>query len=253
MDLNCDMGESFGSYTLGMDHEVIKHITSANIACGFHAGDPLVMDTTVQMAVENGVGVGAHPGFPDLQGFGRRKMDATYVEVKNDVIYQIGALKAFCMLHGVKLQHVKPHGALYLSAVDNENIAKACADAIMSVDPNLIFVALAGAKGERMRKIGEETGLKVAYEAFPDRAYTPDGNLASRRLPDAVIKDPEIVAERAVRMAKEGKIIAIDGTIIEIEAQTLCVHGDNPKAVSLVKTIRENLEAEGVTLIPMGE
>lgn len=253
IDLNCDMGESFGAYKLGMDEEVIQHITSANIACAWHAGDPLVMDRTVKMAVDRGVGVGAHPGYPDLLGFGRRNLDCTMEEVRNYVIFQIGALQAFCKVHGTKLQHVKPHGALYLTAVEKEDVARAVAEAIVSVDPGLIYVALAGAKGELVRRIGREVGLKVAYEAFPDRAYTPEGSLVSRRLPGAVIKDPREVSERALRMAKEGIVIAVDGTEVPLEAQTLCVHGDTPSAVDLVKGIRDNLEAEGVSVIPMGK
>ncbi len=253
IDLNCDMGESFGAYKLGLDEEVIKYITSANIACGWHAGDPLVMNKTVQMAVEHGVGIGAHPGYPDLLGFGRRNMDCTPEEIRNYVIYQIGALQAFCKVHGTKLSHVKPHGALYLTAVEREDVARAIAEAILSVDENLIYVALAGAKGERMRRIGEEVGLRVAYEAFPDRAYTPEGTLVSRRQPGAVIKDPEVVAERALKIAKEGKVIAVDGTEIPLVAQTLCVHGDTPGAVELVKRIRQRLEAEGIEVKPMKE
>jgi UPF0271 protein len=252
IDLNSDMGESFGAYKLGMDEAVIQHITSANIACGWHAGDPLVMDRTVKMAVDFGVGVGAHPGFPDLLGFGRRNMDCTLEEVQKYLIYQIGALQAFCKVNGTKLQHVKPHGALYLMAVENEEIARAVAEAIVSVNPELLYVALAGAKGEFMSRIGQEVGLKVVYEAFADRAYTPEGTLVSRRQPGAVIKDPEEVSERALRMAKDGIVIAVDGTSIPLEAQTLCVHGDTPSAVDLVKKIRETLESDGVVVTPMG-
>ncbi len=252
IDLNCDMGESFGAYTLGMDHEAIRYITSANIACGWHAGDPQVMNRTVQMARDHGVGVGAHPGYPDLIGFGRRDMDCTPEELRDYIVYQIGALQAFCRVHGTRLRHVKPHGALYLTAVEKEAVARAVAEAIVSVDPNLMFVALAGAKGEVMRRIGRDVGLRVVYEAFPDRAYTPEGTLASRRTPGAVIKDPAVAAERALRMAAEGKIIATDGTVIEIEAQTLCVHGDTPTAVDLVRTIRRTLESENIRVAPMG-
>jgi UPF0271 protein len=251
IDLNCDMGESFGAYKLGMDDEVIQYITSANIACGWHAGDPLVMDTTVKMAVERGVGVGAHPGYPDLLGFGRRNMDCTPNEIRKYLVCQIGALKAVCQVNGTALRHVKPHGALYLTAVENEDVARAIAEAIVSVDSGLMFVALAGAKGQLMTRIGEDVGLKVVYEAFPDRAYTPEGTLVSRRLPGAVIKDPQEVSERALRMAKEANVIAIDGTSIPLKVQTLCVHGDTPTAVDLVKNIRETLEAAGVTLAPM--
>lgn len=252
IDLNCDMGESFGAYRLGMDAQVLQHITSANIACGWHAGDPGVMDRTVAAAVERGVGLGAHPGYPDLLGFGRRNMDCTAAEIRNYVIYQIGALQAFCQVHGARLRHVKPHGALYLTAVENEDVARAVAEAIVAVDPDLLYVALAGAKGETMRRIGATVGLKVVYEAFPDRAYTPEGTLVSRRLPGAVITDPDRVAERALRMAAEGAVTAVDGTAIALDVQTLCVHGDTPTAVALVERIRTTLEAEGVALAPMG-
>ena len=252
IDLNCDMGESFGAYKLGLDEEVIKYITSANIACGWHAGDPLVMDRTVRMSVENGVGAGAHPGYPDLHGFGRRNMDCLSDEIRNYVVYQIGALKGFCAAHGTALRHVKAHGALYLTAVENESVARAIAEAVVSVDPELMYVALAGAKGDMMTRVGEELGLRVVYEAFPDRAYTIDGTLVSRRQPGAVIKDPEKVAERALKMAKEGKVVAINGAEIPLNPQTLCVHGDTPGAVNLVKRIRELLESENIDVRPMG-
>jgi UPF0271 protein len=253
IDLNCDMGESFGAYKLGLDEEIIKYISSANIACGWHAGDPLVMNGTVQMAKAHGVGVGAHPGYPDLQGFGRRHMDCTADEIRNYVIYQIGALMGFCAANGVKMRHVKPHGVLYLTAVENQAVAEAIAEAIVSVDPGLMFVALAGPKGALMTRIGERLGLKVVYEAFPDRAYTPDGTLLSRRLPGAVISQPQEVAARALKMATEGKVTTVDGTDVELNVQTLCVHGDNPTALELVKCIRGRLEAEGVMVKPMGE
>jgi UPF0271 protein len=253
IDLNCDMGESFGAYKLGMDDAVIQFISSANIACAWHAGDPSVMNHTVAIAVENGVGVGAHPGYPDLLGFGRRNLDCTMEELRNYVIYQIGALQAFCNAHGTKMQHVKPHGALYLTAVENEDVARVVAEAIVSVNPDLLYVALAGAKGELMTRIGQEVGLGVVYEAFPDRAYSPDGTLVSRRQPGAVIKDAQAVSERALRMVKEGVVIAVDGSTIPLEAQTLCVHGDNPKAVDLVRSIRETLEADGVAVTPMAK
>jgi len=253
IDLNCDMGESFGAYKLGMDEQVMDHITSANIACGWHAGDAMVMDHTVRLAKEKSVGVGAHPGYPDLLGFGRRYMECTAQEIRNYVIYQIGALQAFCRAHGVRMTHVKAHGALYLAAVDNEVVARAVAEAVLSVDPDLLYVALAGAKGERMRRIGEELGLKVVYEAFPDRAYSPQGNLVPRKQRGAVIHEPGLVAHRALLMAKEGRVVAVDGTVIPMEVQTLCVHGDNPAAVELGRTIRETLEREGVPVRPMGE
>ncbi len=252
MDLNCDMGESFGAYKIGQDNEIMPYISSANIACGVHAGDPQVMDKTVKMAVENSVGVGAHPGYPDLLGFGRRSMTLTQDEIKQYLIYQTGALKAFCKVHGTKLQHVKPHGALYLDAVDNKDIARSIAGGIMDLDADLKFVALAGKKGETMRLVGEEMGLKVVYEAFPDRAYTPEGTLVSRKEPGAVISDPELVAKRALDMAN-GFVKAIDGSIIELEVQTLCVHGDNLAAVELVKNIKNILETNKIKVRPMGD
>lgn len=247
------MGESFGAYTIGMDDEVIKYITSANIACGFHAGDPLVLDRTVKLAVEHNVAVGAHPGYPDLQGFGRRNMDCTMDEIRNYVIYQIGAIKAFCDVHNIRLQHVKPHGSLYNMSAGNEIMVRTIAEAIASVNPDLVYVMLAVRNSELMRKIGREVGIKVVFEAFPDRAYTPEGTLVSRRLPGAVVKDARDVAERALMMVKEGKVIAVDGTPVHLDVQTLCVHGDTPMAVELVRSIREELEADGVVVKPMGE
>ena len=253
IDMNCDMGESFGAYKLGLDEEVIQYITSANIACGYHAGDPLVMERTVSLAKEHGVSVGAHPGFPDLIGFGRRNIDATLPEIKAYITYQVGALQAFAKAQGLKVEHVKPHGALYLMAVENEKMSEAIVEAIASVDENLIFVALAGAKGEKMAKIGEKIGLRVAYEAFPDRAYTPEGTLVSRRQPGAVIKDPAVVASRALMMARDGKVLAVDGTEIPFRPETLCVHGDTPGAVNLVKEIRETLTEAGVEVVPLSK
>ncbi len=252
IDLNCDMGESFGAYSLGMDARVMKHISSANIACGWHAGDPLVMNKTVKLAVENHVGIGAHPGFPDLLGFGRRNMACTQEEIQQYIIYQIGALNAFCRVHKTRLTHVKPHGALYLEAVENETTARAIARGIMALDPALYFVALAGKKGETMRCMGEEFGLKVVYEAFPDRAYTPEGTLVSRKQPGAVIADPGEVAQRALDMAK-GFVTTVDGSTLELSVQTLCVHGDTLGAVNLVKRIREVLKANKIKVMPMGK
>jgi len=248
IDLNCDMGESYGAYTLGMDAEIIRFISSANIACGFHAGDPLVMDRTVKLAADHGVGVGAHPGFPDRMGFGRRNMDCSADEIRNYLIYQIGALQAFCSARSVKMRHVKPHGALYNMAVANEPLVRAIAQAISLVDGNLVMVALAGKHAWRMAKIAGEEGVGMIFEAFPDRAYTPEGTLVSRKQPGAVIHDPGEAAERALRMATEGVVIAVDGTPVPISVDTLCVHGDNPAAVALARTIRTRLEASGVTV-----
>lgn len=253
IDINCDMGESFGAYKMGMDEEILKYITSANIACGWHAGDPMVMDKTVKMAAKNGIAVGAHPGYPDLYGFGRRNMDCSPEEIRTFMIYQIGALNAFCAANGVKLSHVKPHGSLYLTAVENEVVARSIAEAIASVNSELSYVALAGAKGELMTRIGREVGLRVVYEAFPDRAYTSEGTLVSRKEPGAVIKDPEEVAQRALKMARYGKVTALDGSEIVMNVQTLCVHGDTPGSVNLAKSIRKLLEAEGIEVKPMCE
>jgi len=252
IDLNCDMGESFGAWSMGMDGEVIGHVTSANIACGFHAGDPRVMYSTVKLAKDHGVGVGAHPGYPDLVGFGRRNLGCTPDEVRDDVAYQIGAMKAFCAIHGVALQHVKPHGSLYNMSVGNEAMIRAIVEAIAGVDRNVIYLALGGAQEPLVAGIAKEAGIRVAFEAFPDRAYAPEGTLAPRSHAGAVIKDPKTAAERALRMAKEGKIVATDGSVLEMRIDTICVHGDNPSAVELVRGIRSAIEAEGISVVPMG-
>jgi len=252
IDLNCDMGESFGAYTIGMDAEVMPHITSANIACGFHAGDPVVMAKTVALAKEHGVAIGAHPGFPDLMGYGRRNMACSPEEITAYVTYQIGALMAFAAAHGLTLQHVKPHGALYNMAQPDEAMMEAICRAVAAVDSSLILVALAGKWAPRNREIAAAHGLKIAFEAFPDRAYTPEGTLQSRKEPGSVIKDPEVVAQRALKTAKEGKVIAIDGSELSIAPETLCVHGDTPGAVALVRQIREVLTDNGVEVTAMG-
>ena len=244
--MNSDVGESFGVYKIGLDEEVIPHITSANIACGFHGGDPAVMRKTISLAKQHRVEVGAHPGFPDLIGFGRRNVDASLEEIQDDVIYQMGALQAFAISQGLKLQHVKPHGALYNMAVANLKIWETVAEAVAKVDRKVILVVLASSKRDPLLEIGRRYGIRIAFEAFPDRAYGKDGSLVSRKEKGAVIYDHEVVAKRALKMALERKVIAIDGTEIELKADTLCVHGDNPAAVQIVKKIRENLTAAGV-------
>ncbi len=246
IDLNSDVGESFGTYKLGLDEEVIPHISSANIACGFHGGDPEVMRKTVELAKRFGVEAGAHPGFPDLLGFGRRNMDATLEEIQDYVVYQFGALEAFARSQGVKLQHVKPHGALYNMAAANPKIWDAIAGAVVRVDREVILVALASSNRSTLEEIGKRHGIRFAFEAFPDRAYTKEGALASRREKGAVIHDHEVVADRALKMALEGRAIATDGTEIELKADTLCVHGDNPSAVQVVRKIRETFKNSGV-------
>ena len=251
IDLNSDVGESFGVYKLGLDEEVIPHLTSANIACGFHGGDPGVMRKTVALARRSGVEVGAHPGFPDLMGFGRRNMDATLEEIQDDVVYQTGALQGFVQAQGLKLQHVKPHGALYNMAAANMKMWAAIAEAVARVSPDLILVALASSDRGTLAEIGKRYGIRFAFEAFPDRAYKNDGSLAPRREEGAVIHDHEVVAQRALKMALEGKVIATDGTEIDLQADTLCVHGDNPAAVQMVRQIREKLRASGVEVTAM--
>ena len=251
IDMNSDVGESFGVYKLGLDEEVIPHVTSANIACGFHAGDPGVMRKTVALAKQFGVEVGAHPGFPDLVGFGRRNVDATLEEIQDYVVYQTGALQAFAQSQGLKLQHVKAHGSLYNMAVANPKIWEAIAEAVAKVDRDIILVVLASWKRESLLEIGKRHGIGIAFEAFPDRAYNKDGSLVSRREKGAVIHDHEVVAKRALKMAVEGRVIAMDGTEIELNADTLCVHGDNPAAVQMVKKIQQALKNAGVAVISM--
>lgn len=248
IDLNSDLGESFGRYKLGMDEEVMKYITSANVACGFHAGDPVVMRRTVRIAKENNVRVGAHPGYPDLMGFGRRYMKLSRDEARNYVLYQIGALYAFLKAEGMSMQHVKPHGALYNALVSDEELAYGVIEGVLDFDKNLIFVALAGSK---VVEIAEGIGLKVAREAFADRAYRKDGTLVPRSVPGAVIHDREEVVRRVINIVEEERVRTIDGEWIEIHADTICVHGDNPEAVELVKYIRKRLEEEGIEVLPM--
>lgn len=249
VDLNSDIGESFGSYKLGLDEEVVKYISSANIACAFHAGDPIIMENTVSLAVKEKVNIGAHPGYPDLIGFGRREMNVTKDEAKNYIKYQIGALWAFTQSHGARLVHVKPHGALYNTAATDIALARAIAEAIYEVDTNLILVGLANSE---LIKAGKEVGLKVANEVFADRAYNEDGTLVSRKLAGSMIHDTDLAISRVVRMVKEGKVKTINGNDINIQADTICVHGDNPQAVEFVQKIRKVLEDEGVHIMAFG-
>ena len=248
IDFNCDMGESFGMYKMGLDEEVIKYITSANIACGFHAGDPTWMRHTVRLAEEHDVALGAHPSFPDLSGFGRRDMAVTPEEAKNDVIYQIGALQAFSK--SKKLQHVKPHGAMYNRAVGDEPLARAICEAVLEVDPDMILLALSGSLWV---EIAQDMGLKVAREIFADRALNADGTLVSRSKPGSVIHDIEEVVVRSVKMVSEGKATAITGEEINVQADSLSLHGDTPGAVEIAKSLKEALVAEGVGIVRIGE
>ncbi len=248
VDLNCDMGESFGIHKLGVDEEVIKYVSSANIACGFHAGDPVWMRRTVRLAEEHGVAIGAHPSYPDLAGFGRRHMDLTPEEARCDIVYQVGALQAFTRAKA--LQHVKPHGAMYNRAVGDAALASAICDAMLDVDPGMVLLALAGSPWV---KIAQSRGLKVAREVFADRALNRDGTLVSRSVPGSVIHDVEEVAERSVMMVTEGKVRAVTGEDLAMEADSLCLHGDTPGAVDMARVVRRELEAAGVEIVPLGK
>lgn len=243
VDLNSDLGESFGNYKIGLDEEVIKHVTSVNIACGWHAGDPEVMEKTIKMALKNGVAIGAHPGLPDLIGFGRRNLSVSPKEMKAYVKYQLGALMAFAKTEGERIQHVKPHGAMYNMAAKDLQLAKAIAEAIYEVDKDIILLGLANSE---LIKAGEQVGLKVANEVFADRAYNADGTLVARSKEGAVIHDSNIAISRVIRMIKEGKVTAITGEDVSINVQSICVHGDNPEAVEFVRLIKEKLQEEGI-------
>ena len=245
IDLNCDLGESFGNYKLGLDDEVIKYISSANIACGFHASDPLVMQKTVALAHANGVAVGAHPGFPDLMGFGRRNMNVSPAEAKAYIQYQLGALLAFCRASGVSMHHVKPHGALYNMAAKDEKLARAIVEGICEVDDRLTLLALSGSE---MLLAAEKAGLRAASEVFADRGYQADGTLVPRSKPGAMITDESEAIARVVRMVTEGVVTAVDGTDVPLRADSICVHGDGEKALLFVQKIRAALEAKGVAL-----
>jgi len=248
VDLNSDIGESFGAYQLGMDGEVLKYVSSANIACGWHAGDPVVMEETVKKAAALGVAIGAHPGFPDLMGFGRRNLQVSPAEAQAYVTYQLGALAAFATAQGTRLQHVKAHGALYNMAAKDPQLADAIAAAVASVDPQLILVGLAHSE---LTKAGEKRGLRVAHEVFADRAYNTDGTLVARSHPDAMIHEAAVAAERVVKMVTTGTVKAIDGATIDLTAHTICVHGDSPQALQFVETIRQALQQASITIVPL--
>jgi UPF0271 protein len=244
------MGESFGVYTIGHDAGLMKSITSANIAAGFHGGDPTVLRDTIRLAKESGVAVGAHPGLPDLVGFGRRDLSVTPREAEDFVLYQVAAVAGVAAAEGVRLQHVKPHGALFTMAVKNTELARAIAHAVAAFDKRLI---LFGLPGSEILNAGRASGLRVAAEVFADRAYEPDGQLASRRKPGSVIHDAALVVARAVRMVQERRVVAIDGTVVPLEADTMCVHGDTPGSDELAARIRAGLEAAGVIVKAIGQ
>lgn len=249
VDINCDMGEGFGAYKINEDEAILPYITSANIACGFHAGDPAIMRQTVQSALKFNVAIGAHPGLPDLNGFGRRFMDITPQEAYEIVIYQIGALNAFVQAEGGRVQHVKAHGALYLMAAKNRELSEAIAEAVYRVDPELILFGLANSE---LVKAGQRIGLRTGSEVFADRTYQNDGMLTSRQRSDALIDDVDLAAQQVVRMVKEGKVRTRQNNDISILAETICIHGDGQHALSFAQKIRTVLERENIEIKSIG-
>ena len=247
MDLNSDVGESFGRWTLGDDTAMFASVSSANVACGFHAGDPTVIRRTCREAVAAGVTIGAHVGYRDLAGFGRRFMDIDPTELADDVVYQIGALQALAAAEGGRVRYVKPHGGLYNAIVSHTAQARAVVDAVKSIDPNLPILGLPGSE---VLRLAEAAGLRAVSEAFADRAYNPDGTLVSRSLPGAVLTDPAQVAEHVLRMATDSAIRTVDGTIVKINADSICVHGDSPGAVAMAAAVRTALSGAGITIAP---
>ncbi|MFE5317526.1 LamB/YcsF family protein [Paenibacillus sp. NPDC056579] len=250
VDLNCDMGESFGVYSLGRDTEILSFVTSANIACGFHAGDAGTMRKTVKLALENGVAIGAHPGLQDLIGFGRRKMDISPQEAYDIVVYQIGALYGFVRSEGGTMQHVKAHGELYNMAAVNPSLAEAIAEAVYKVDPALILLGLANSE---LIKAGEKAGLRTASEVFSDRTYQSNGSLTPRRQPDAMITDDSEAVNQVIRMVQEGKVLSRQNADVHIQADTICIHGDGVHALEFARMIHEALQKAGITVQPIGQ
>ncbi|MCC1480064.1 LamB/YcsF family protein [Roseibaca sp. Y0-43] len=245
VDLNADMGESFGPWPMGADTELLDIITSANIACGFHAGDPDVMAGAMALAARNGVGIGAHPGLPDLQGFGRRRMDISHDAARNLTAYQLGAAQAMARAAGGHVRHLKLHGAIANMAAEDEGLARACYEGALSVDPDLILMVISGTAQERAARA---LNARIACEIFADRAYTEEGLLMDRRLPGAVLHDPDAMAARVLAMVQAGAIITAKGTHLPARIDTICLHGDGPSAVATARKLRETLEHAGVTL-----
>ncbi|MEM1622905.1 MAG: 5-oxoprolinase subunit PxpA [Sulfolobales archaeon] len=250
IDLNTDAGESYGRWVLVDEGQLFRYVTSANIACGFHAGDPVSIWRSIRLAKSLGVSVGAHPGFPDLMGFGRREMVLSTEELKSYVIYQLGALDAFLRVEGMRMQHVKAHGALYNMAWVREDYARALAEAVHSFNSRLVVVA---PYGSASAKAAEELGLKVAYEAFIDRGYTSDGRLAPRGTPGALITDIEKILERVLSIVDKGVVVSVDGKPVEVRAHTLCIHGDSPGAIEIARAVNQKLRELGVELRPIAE
>jgi len=249
LDLNCDMGESYGSWSIGNDAVLLDYVTSANIACGFHAGDPATMHKTVQLAIEKGVAVGAHPSLPDLQGFGRRAMNISPDEAYDLIVYQVGALAGFARALGGKLSHVKPHGALYNMAVTDKKLAQAIAEGVKDIDPTLVLFGLASSE---LVRAGEDAGLTVANEVFADRTYQANGSLTPRTQPNAMIRDVDASIEHVRRMVEDGKVRSLQGTEVPVRADTLCIHGDEPTALDFVLKIRKALTDSGIRLASVG-
>lgn len=245
IDLNCDMGESFGRYTLGSDPDLMNEISSANIACGFHAGDPTVMRRTVRMAIEKGVAIGAHPGLPDLEGFGRRRMELSPEEVFDMVTYQLGALQAFARQEGGIVRHVKPHGALYNMAAADKPLAEAIAAAVHAIDSSIVLFGLSGSE---LIHAGQQYGLKTAAEVFADRTYQEDGSLTPRSRPGSLIEDPSQAVGQVLQMVKKGTVTTVSGTEIQIQADTVCIHGDGAHALSFAQMLRAALREEKVSV-----
>ncbi|MCC9265517.1 LamB/YcsF family protein [Bacillus velezensis] len=245
IDINCDLGESFGAYKIGLDEEILDYVTSANIACGFHAGDPSVMRKTVALAAEKGVKIGAHPGLFDLQGFGRRQIAITPEEAYDLTLYQIGALSGFLKAEGVEMQHVKPHGALYNMAAVNPGLSEAIAQAVFHFDPGLVLFGLSGSE---LIKAGDRIGLRTASEVFADRTYQEDGTLTPRSEPDALIQDDKKAVGQVIQMVKNSTVTSRKGQAVNLKADTVCVHGDGAHALTFAKTIKKELKAADIQI-----
>jgi UPF0271 protein len=249
VDINADLGEGFGIYTLGQDEKIMDFVSSANIACGWHAGDPIIMRNTVKMAKLKNVAVGAHPSYPDRLGFGRRYMKISGEEARNYILYQIGALSAFVKAEGLKLQHVKPHGALYNAMVKDEELTRGIVEALLEFDKTLIFV---GPSLSRPLEVAKEMGARVAHEVFADRAYNSDGTLVSRNMKNAVLHNKHEIARRVISMIKDGGIKSVNGEWVELKVDTICIHGDTPEALEIVEHINKRLIEEGIEIKAMG-
>lgn len=245
VDLNCDLGESFGAYQIGNDEAILDYVTSVNVACGFHAGDPTVMRKTVRLALEKQVKIGAHPGLQDLIGFGRRNMNISPQEAYDIVIYQIGALNGFLQAEGGQMQHVKPHGALYNMAAKNKDLSMAIAEAVYKVNPELILFGLSGSE---LVRAGQAIGLQTASEVFADRTYQQDGSLTSRNEKNALIENDDAAAAQVIRMVKEGKVLSQQGTDVTLKADTICIHGDGEHALSFARHVKKSLELSEITV-----